>query len=244
MCLNRLNKIDEYLSTSIDELIISPLTTSVIDKEFIQKYNELITKFGATKLHYFFKTERDNKIFKKFLYSDICPSCNQSFEKEITPTKLKSGIDLNCLACNEKEDKANREKNKLDLAKYSRDKEIKRVINTKKYIDTYLNPLKSFKTDVTLYVRWHSINYNDYEYNKPEIVQYIKSMDYDSFLKTIYWKTVSYKRKAQSEFKCQLCNSNKDLETHHPTYDIKGVEIDNMKKLTVLCHSCHEKHHK
>jgi hypothetical protein len=244
MCLSKLNKIDEYLSTSIDELIISPSTNKVIDKNFVERYNELITKFGATKLHFFFKTSREDKVFQKFVYKDTCPSCNQFFEKEISPTKLKSGIDIKCSVCVEKENEANQRMSKIANAIYQEERKIKRINETKNYIDNYLNPGASFKKDIALYARWNSINYNHYEYNDSEIIQHIKSMDYKSFLQTPYWKTVSYKRKAQCDFKCQLCNSSKDLETHHPRYDIKGEELNNMKKLTVLCHACHEKHHK
>ena len=245
MCLDKLNKIDEYLSTSIDELIISPLTVNVINKEFVEKFNELIKKFGTSKVYFFFKTMRgDDKLFIKFLYSDVCPKCNKSFEKEISTSKLKSGFDFKCLDCIKIENEAKRLKDDIFFDNLINNEEIKRVNNTNHYIDNYLNPLMSFNKDVPLHSKWDSVIYNDYNYNKDEIIQHIRKMDYKSFLQTPYWKTVSYKRKAQCEFKCQLCNSNKNLETHHPTYDIKGEEIFNMKKLTVLCHACHEKHHK
>jgi hypothetical protein len=244
MSLDKLNKIDEYLSTSVDELIISPLTVTSINKKFVEKYNELVTKFGSTKLNFFFKSERENKVFKKFLYSDICPSCNQSFEKEITNSKLKSGFDFKCLVCIGIENEAKRLRDDIYFNKIINEREIERVNKTKSYIDNYLNPSKYFKEDIPLHKKWGEICYDDYFYNSNDIVEHIKNMNYKSFLETPYWKTVSYKRKAQCEFKCQLCNSNKNLETHHPTYDIKGKEVFNMKKLTVLCHACHEKHHK
>ena len=245
MCISKLNKIEEYLTTSVDDLIISPLTVSVINKEFVEKFNELTTKFGSAKIGVFLKAVRnDNKLYRKFLYRDFCPKCNEFFEKEITQTKLKSGVNINCLLCSEKENKFQRRIDDMYFNKFIDDMENNRVSNTKEYIKNYLNPLPFFNKDVALNVRWNQITYDDFDYNRGEINQYIKSMDYKTFLQTPYWKTVSYKRKAQCEFKCQLCNSGKDLETHHPTYDIRGEEIFNMKKLTVLCHSCHEKYHK
>jgi hypothetical protein len=244
MCLDKLNKIDEYLSTSVDDLMLSPLTVDNINKEFVEKFNELINKFGLSKVQFFFKTIRDNKLYKKYKYNDYCIECNEFFEKEISLSVLKSGVDFRCSGCIESEKKIISRLEEFDKIKRDYEHEIKRVNNTKKYIDIYLDPLKSFKTDTSLYEKWNSISFNNYSYISNEIVQYIKKMDYKSFLQTPYWKTVSYKRKAQCEFKCQLCNSNKNLETHHPTYDIKGEEINNMKKLTVLCHACHEKHHK
>lgn len=245
MCLDKLHKIDEYLATSIDDLIISPLTVNVINKEFVEKFNELTKKFGTTKIHFFLKTMRgDDKIYLKFLYSDICPKCDKSFEKGITLGDLKSQVNFKCLDCIEKENKAKKLLNLAANFRYDREKEINRVIKTKEYIDNYLNPDSPFLKNLKLHEKWDLILYNDYFYISNDITQHIKNMDYKSFLQTPYWKTVSLKRKAQCDFKCQLCDSNKDLETHHTTYEIKGEEIFNMKKLTVLCHACHEKHHK
>jgi hypothetical protein len=241
MCLDKLNKIDEYLSTSVDDLIISPLTINVINKEFVQKFNELTKKFGASKIYFFLKTMRgDDKMYKKFLYNDVCPKCDKTFEKGITISDLKSGVNFTCLTCIEKQ----KNSNKIESVNYDKQTKVTRFFNTREYINKYLNPLNSFKKGLPLSEKWGEIRYDSYHYNTNDIVEHIKKMDYKSFLQTPYWKTVSFKRKVQSDFKCQLCGSNKNLETHHPTYDIKGEEISNMSKLTVLCHVCHEKHHK
>lgn len=67
---------------------------------------------------------------------------------------------------------------------------------------------------------------------------------YSAFLNTIYWKTVSEEVKRRAGYRCQLCNSDKNLNAHHRCYDHKGTEVLHMEDLICLCHDCHEHHHK
>ena len=76
-----------------------------------------------------------------------------------------------------------------------------------------------------------------------EAKQYIRSMKYADFLLTPYWKEISSRVKMRRNNRCQLCGSTKGLEVHHSDYSIHGDEINNIDKLTVLCHKCHAKFH-
>ena len=88
--------------------------------------------------------------------------------------------------------------------------------------------------------------YKNYFVEKAEISNEVKalisSISYKEFLQTPYWIFIARIKKGQIE-RCQLCNSDKKLEVHHSTYDIRGNEINHLDKLTVLCHDCHAKYH-
>lgn len=66
---------------------------------------------------------------------------------------------------------------------------------------------------------------------------------YYQYLKTPYWRTVSEAVKERAGRRCQLCNSSKDLQAHHRTYDHVGRELEFLDDLVCLCADCHEKHH-
>lgn len=67
--------------------------------------------------------------------------------------------------------------------------------------------------------------------------------NYNDYLKTEYWQTVSKAVKARAGWRCQLCNSQHDLCAHHRTYDHRGSELDHLDDLTCLCRRCHEIFH-
>lgn len=65
--------------------------------------------------------------------------------------------------------------------------------------------------------------------------------DYHTYLRSPEWKL---KRDAQCEaagWRCQVCNSPKQLNCHHRTYDRIGNEIPD--DLFVLCADCHQIFH-
>ena len=110
------------------------------------------------------------------------------------------------------------------------------------YIYFFLTPNAEFKEEISISKKYKgALMYLDYDTNKIE--NYIKSMNYYEFLKTPYWKTVSLKKKQEANFRCQLCNSNGSLATHHRTYKIRGRELQHLNELIVLCSKCHEKFH-
>jgi len=64
---------------------------------------------------------------------------------------------------------------------------------------------------------------------------------YRQYLRLNYWKRISLDAKERAGFRCQLCNSESDLETHHRSYERRGREESS--DLTVLCSECHGKFH-
>lgn len=116
--------------------------------------------------------------------------------------------------------------------------------NTKRIIDEYVNTIstnplsKEELIDIS-----KNISRQNFDNNK--VAAAIKSLPYKIFLQTLYWKAVSYEAKRKARFCCHVCSSNKNLSTHHRTYESHGYEhtYDGMKDLVVLCKDCHEKFH-
>jgi len=64
-------------------------------------------------------------------------------------------------------------------------------------------------------------------------------MKYDEYLNSEYWHEVSRRVKERAAYRCQLCNSQHDLQAHHRTYDHRGNELSHLDDLTCLCRRCH-----
>lgn len=74
-----------------------------------------------------------------------------------------------------------------------------------------------------------------------EAVQILRSLKYEEFLKTKYWRSVS--RCLRSMRKCELCGSTENLQIHHKTYEHHGQEHLYLEDLQCLCKDCHLKVH-
>lgn len=116
--------------------------------------------------------------------------------------------------------------------------------NTKFFITEFISSaIENIYSELSIDNQW-KIMLGHYQISNKEVIQkYIKSLTYENFLDTIYWKLISAIKKEQANNNCQLCNSDKKLTTHHRNYKIKGLEIDNMNELIVLCDKCHNKFH-
>jgi len=68
------------------------------------------------------------------------------------------------------------------------------------------------------------------------------SMDYKEYLQTDYRKDLSKQCKEEAGNKCQLCNSEKNLNTHHRSYRRRWLPWEK-DDLIVLCNKCHSKFH-
>lgn len=68
-------------------------------------------------------------------------------------------------------------------------------------------------------------------------------MNYNDYLKTDYWKAVALAVKKRSGYRCQICNSQHDLQAHHRCYDNRGRELEHLDDLTCLCRRCHAVFH-
>jgi len=66
-------------------------------------------------------------------------------------------------------------------------------------------------------------------------------MTYKEYLLTDEWKK---KRKIileRANYRCQVCDSNKNLHVHHRTYE--NIYNENIDDLTLLCGKCHKQFH-
>ncbi len=67
-----------------------------------------------------------------------------------------------------------------------------------------------------------------------------RALEYRAYLKTELWQVRRRYFLAFWGYRCCLCNSKKEVEVHHRTYENLGSEKDT--DCVVLCHSCHELH--
>ena len=63
------------------------------------------------------------------------------------------------------------------------------------------------------------------------------SKSYDKYLQSDHWKKIAEETKRLAGYRCQVCNSDENLQTHHRTYERKGDEFQS--DLTCLCANCH-----
>ena len=63
--------------------------------------------------------------------------------------------------------------------------------------------------------------------------------NYADYLTTDYWQKVSNAVKTRAGYRCQVCNSELDLQAHHRTYAHRGSEMDHLVDLICLCRRCH-----
>lgn len=82
-----------------------------------------------------------------------------------------------------------------------------------------------------------------YFLNEESTTERLKYTPYRDYLQTKHWNFVRTKALKDADYKCSLCNSPKQLNVHHRTYEHKGEEYRYPKDLIVLCQSCHEKFH-
>jgi hypothetical protein len=102
---------------------------------------------------------------------------------------------------------------------------------------------------------WNLETYEEIEYDlqgkydrlqkkmTPELEKILSLMPYEMFLYTKYWEVISTYKKTISGNKCQLCNSNKYLNTHHNNYKNRGAEYRNLNDLVIICNKCNSKFH-
>ena len=73
-------------------------------------------------------------------------------------------------------------------------------------------------------------------------VRRAKSMPYNEFLLTAYWRIVSEEVKRRRG-ECEICGSKEHLQVHHKTYEHHGYEHMHPEDLQCLCDKCHLKVH-
>lgn len=192
-----------------------------------------------------------------------CNQCDKIYSKPLTKTQFVSYIGdvtgnvkneerkkafmnvSTCEACKEKEEaekKASRIQSSQDFAQsyqQKKDDNTRIIIDGFLVVDAKPTNGKTWKDAEKELIR--RINNCDNEL----IAQDIEEMEYSEFLRTPYWKIISFLVKKKNGFKCAMCNSKENLHVHHKSYDLHGYEHmkDGFDMLTPVCADCHSKHH-
>lgn len=69
-------------------------------------------------------------------------------------------------------------------------------------------------------------------------------MPYAEFLRTRYWEELRFFVISKRGAVCQECGGIERLELHHVTYQHRGLEIDHLEDVELLCDLCHEAAHR
>ena len=77
---------------------------------------------------------------------------------------------------------------------------------------------------------------------KPVHATMLQRLDYQTFLRTPYWRIVSRHARLQAAA-CDRCGAQSSLQTHHRTYEHHGHEHEHLDDLEVLCRECHRLEH-
>lgn len=75
-----------------------------------------------------------------------------------------------------------------------------------------------------------------------ELRQLRPEPSYKEYLRSPEWREKAAEARARAGGRCQVCNTNADLQVHHRTYERLRDELP--EDLTVLCHACHEVFHR
>lgn len=79
---------------------------------------------------------------------------------------------------------------------------------------------------------------DDFSVLYTSVINKLKSMPYDEYLKTEHWKRFSNEAVKFARYRCELCNKDHvRLNVHHKTYENRGRETFN--DVIVLCDECH-----
>lgn len=225
---------------------IPPAKECSFDHSTVQILAMIIKDFGAVEVAKCFES---NGLGKSAYPVELpCANCCAMFYVILSKTSfmdvLKGGSedDRNFLKFECEQCKSQSDAKKTEESEREKEERIKIYeSNTNRYIENYLNPNRQWNAGVKTYEKWNSII--QYGVDEQKIASHIKGMPYYDFLKTPYWKAISEKKRGQAKFKCQLCNCEGKLATHHRTYDSHGFEHCHLQDLIVLCDGCHTKFH-
>lgn len=174
-----------------------------------------------------------------------CNDCLEEITLTETVTSLKRyimGEERVCRKCK----KARTDKNQQKSNELKERNVVAKEENTRMFIQDILSSKNKWTSNATPY-KHYEILCNFYDgTNVTEIIEYIKNMPYQAFLNSLYWRTISRYARYKAGWKCKICNDDKDLHTHHRTYERHGEEIYRdviLNDLIVLCNSCHSTYH-
>lgn len=122
---------------------------------------------------------------------------------------------------------------------------IDHQLTVEEYIEKFLVPGAEVPTDTTLLELSKEVIDPPEEY-ETLIEAKIRTLTYDEFLQTLYWKAIAAFKRKQMGYKCEICGSSKKLNVHHRTYLIHGIEHYSgiiEKDMMLVCEQCHRKIH-
>lgn len=86
------------------------------------------------------------------------------------------------------------------------------------------------------------MTFQEIDHTLEQAILALRRLPYAEYLKTAHWQRVRGLALEQAGHMCDLCARDKQLEVHHRTYERLGFE--RQSDLIVLCHDCHQDHHK
>lgn len=245
----RNSKINDYLISleKNNDKFVKFINGDIVSVTTITKMKQLVERKIMDKALFrkLFIVETKTKVNKKgtrFIFDMPCSTVNCSNVEKIELTFTRAAdfiINKKIFLCKKCSDDDIKEKNNKQ-ATYEKKWRVQRENNL-------IRHEREWETYINYNYHWRNKNmYNNFRllYNQPQWVsELIKGMDYKDFLRTPYWKAISYEVKRRAKFKCMFCNSSNNLNVHHRSYENHGDELNNLQDLVCLCNVCHEKHH-
>lgn len=87
---------------------------------------------------------------------------------------------------------------------------------------------------------WKSL-WQEHRFISQKGIDELRSLSYQEYLKSTHWISTRYGALERAGRRCQLCNTDKNLQVHHRTYERLGCEL--WVDLFVVCDGCHKRHH-
>lgn len=112
-----------------------------------------------------------------------------------------------------------------------------KIINNRMREDEY-NILESIKGEEAHIIIYDYIIENKNKFITWQWVWDLSTMPYDAYLRTEHWFMLSDKVKQRDGNRCKLCNSTKQLTSHHRSYKNRG-KFNEIEDLVTLCRNCH-----
>lgn len=72
-------------------------------------------------------------------------------------------------------------------------------------------------------------------------IQTLRDLPYEKYLHTSWWSSRRNRALREAGYRCEVCQSKRDLQVHHETYERLGCELPD--DLRVVCRGCHVGHH-
>lgn len=150
-----------------------------------------------------------------------------------------------CKECKEAEISEAKRKQENDRANFVENYRKERAANTDVLIRMFLMVDGQPKENADWKVVAQEMSRRASMCDEEKLSEAICEMEYGEFLRTPYWKIISYEVKKKNKFRCVMCDSGERLQVHHKNYSLHGYEhtYEGMRSLTCVCDNCHSKHH-